>query len=69
MDGVIDKLIPSVHSRELKKITANTTSTVTSPMKLFRRYVTESWNKITPNASANDRRNNSIIIFQWVIFF
>jgi len=63
MDEVIDKLIPSVYSRELKKITANTTSTVTSPMKLFYRYVIESWNKITPNASANHRRNNSISLF------
>jgi len=41
------------------------------PTELFHQYFTESWNKITPNATAtaNHRRNNFVDIFQWVNFF
>jgi hypothetical protein len=52
-----------------KNITAYATSTVTLPMKLFCLYFTEGWNKITPNGTANHRWNNSVGIFQWVMFF
>jgi len=53
MDGVTDEQSLSVYSRELEKFTAYTTSTVTSPMKLFRRYFIKSWNTITPNIITN----------------
>jgi hypothetical protein len=52
-----------------KNITAYATSTATLPMKLFCLYFTEGWNKITPNGTANHRWNNSVGIFQWVMFF
>jgi hypothetical protein len=45
------------------------TSTVISPMKLFRRYFTEGWNKITPNIIANLQRNYFVGTLQWIIFF
>jgi len=44
-------------------------NTVTSSMKLFRRYFIEGWNKITINATANHRRHNSNRVLKWVIFF
>ena len=53
MDRVTDEQSLSVYSRELKKISAYTTSTVTSPMKLFRRYFIEGWNIIILNATIN----------------
>jgi len=40
-----------------KKITAYTTSTITSLMKFFHHYFTKGWNKITPNVTANHQQN------------
>jgi len=53
MDRVTDEQSLSVYSRELKKISAYTTSTVTSPMKLFSQYFIEGWNIIILNATIN----------------
>jgi hypothetical protein len=39
MDGDTDGIIRLVYSKELKKNTTNATSFVTSPMKLFCRYI------------------------------
>jgi len=68
MDRVTDEQSLSVYSRELKKISAYTTSTVTSPMKLFRRYFIEGWNIIILNATINHWHNNSIGILQQIFF-
>lgn len=69
MDGDIDRHNMSVYSREFEKVYYMYHFNYYITRRLISSVFYKGWNKITSNATANHRQNNSVVIFRRVMFF